>query len=224
MNKFLFALLLFFLPNIVFAMGDVLDSGTIVEYGGNVYGLDSKESKCYYAIEKDGEYFAIDEVDNFFCYQKIEVLLDSCVDGDTAKFIINGEKSSFRFLAIDTEESVSTRKENTCMGEVASNYTCDVLENASKIEILYDEGSDIVDKYNRRLSWVFVDGELLQNKLVYEGYARVYYLYGDYKYTSLLLESEKHAKEHYLGIWDDNSLYSLFYKFIGFVRKIFTWF
>ena len=58
-----------------------------------------------------------------------------------------------------------------------------------------------LDKYNRHLVWIFVDGELLQKKLVSKGYASVAYLYGDYKYTSELEEVEQDAEDNKLGIW-----------------------
>ena len=48
---------------------------------------------------------------------------------------------------------------------------------------------------------MFVDDELLQEQLIQKGYAKVAYLYGDYKYTSRLQEAEKKAKAERLGIW-----------------------
>ena len=63
----------------------------------------------------------------------------------------------------------------------------------------YEKEKD--DKYGRCLAWVFVDDELLQEQLIQKGYAKVAYLYGDYKYTSRLQEAEKKAKAERLGIW-----------------------
>ena len=68
--------------------------------------------------------------------EKIEVTLSKCVDGDTAWFILDGEEIKTRFLAIDTPESTN---EIEPFGKEASNYTCDLLTNANKIEIEYDE-------------------------------------------------------------------------------------
>ena len=45
----------------------------------------------------------------------------------------------------------------------------------------------------------------MQNKLVKKGYARVYYIYGKYKYTDTLRKSEKKAKKKNLGIWKNYS-------------------
>lgn len=131
----------------------------------------------------------------------IEVKFSDCVDGDTAKFIYKKEEITARFLAIDTPETVHPNKEEEPYGKEASEYTCNKIKNAEVIELEYDEDSDELDKYNRHLVWVFVDGELLQKKLVSKGYASVAYLYGDYKYTSELEEAEQDAEDNKLGIW-----------------------
>ena len=131
-------------------------------------------------------------------FAKEEVTLAKCVDGDTANFNLNGEVIKARFLAIDTPEST---KEKEPYGKEASNYTCEALTKAKKIEIEYDPDSDKTDKYSRHLVWVFVDGELLQEKILAKGLAEVAYLYGDYKYTEDLQKVEAKAKEKKLNIW-----------------------
>ena len=154
--------------------------------------------------------------------EKIEVKLKACVDGDTAKLIINKKVKTVRFLAIDTEESVSKKKENTYMGKVASNYTCDKLTTAKKIEIEYDPASNKEDKYNRTLAWVYTDGMLLQEDLVKNGYAKVTYLYGDYLYTEDLLVYEDMAKLKHIGIWQDDNYIEILYNFALKILKLFT--
>lgn len=132
--------------------------------------------------------------------QKLEVTLDKCVDGDTAWFYLNNEEIKARFLAIDTPES-TTKKE--AFGKEASDFTCNLLKNANKIEIEYDDNSDKLDKYDRHLVWVFVDDNLLQDLIIKNGLGEVEYLYGDYKYTSILEASEILAKTNRVGMWND---------------------
>ena len=136
---------------------------------------------------------------------KFEVKFSECVDGDTAKFIYKDEEITARFLAIDTPETVHPTKGEEPFGKEASEYTCNKLKNADEIVLEYDEDSDKKDKYDRYLVWVFVDGELLQKKLISKGYASVAYLYGDYKYTDILEEAEQTAEDNKLGIWSDEA-------------------
>lgn len=144
----------------------------------------------------------------FFCLfitnvyaERVSVKFEACVDGDTIKVILDNKKTTVRFLAIDTPETVHPTRGEQPFGKEASNYTCDKVKNAKKLEIEYDEGSTKTDKYNRALGWVFIDDTLLQKDLVSLGYAKVAYLYGDYKYTEDLKKEESIAKSKKLGVW-----------------------
>lgn len=144
----------------------------------------------------------------FFCLfitnvyaERVSVKFEACVDGDTIKVMLDNKKTTVRFLAIDTPETVHPTKGEQPFGKEASNYTCNKVKNAKKLEIEYDEGSTKTDKYNRALGWVFIDDTLLQKDLVSLGYAKVAYLYGDYKYTEDLKKEESIAKSKKLGVW-----------------------
>ena len=129
-----------------------------------------------------------------------EVGFGKCTDGDTAHFVISGEDMIVRFLAIDTPETKHPTKGEEPFGKEASDYTCEMISNAQDIRLEYDSKAK-EDKYGRILAWVFVDGELLQEKLVEMGYAKVAYLYDDYKYTVRLLEAQEEAEKSKIGIW-----------------------
>ena len=145
--------------------------------------------------------------------KKLEVTLDKCVDGDTAWFNLDNERIKTRFLAINTPESTNKIE---AYGKEASNYTCNMLTNAKKIEIEYDNNSDKFDKYDRHLVWVFVDDTLLQEKLLEEGLAEIKYIYGDYKYLDELKKVESTAKKNKVGMWSDSKDdYSIYLIIIG---------
>ena len=136
-----------------------------------------------------------------FASSKFKVKLDKCVDGDTAKFVIDDEVKTVRFLSINTPEIKHGSTEAEAYGDEAKDYTCDVLSSAKSIKLQYDPKSDKTDKYGRVLAWVFVDDELLQEKLINEGLAEVKYVYGDYLYTDELKSLEVIAQEAHKGIW-----------------------
>lgn len=138
-----------------------------------------------------------------FASGREEVTFSKCVDGDTAKFIINNKEETVRFLAVDTPETKHPTKGEEPYGKEASNYTCNRLKEGNKIELEYDDNSTKTDKYNRYLAWVFVDDNLLQAELVKNGLAEVAYLYGDYKYTDLLKDYEQTAIATKVGMHSD---------------------
>jgi micrococcal nuclease len=131
--------------------------------------------------------------------KKEEVKLSKCIDGDTITVIINKEERKVRFLAVDAPE-IDT---NEAYSNEAKEFTCNILTNAKKIYLEYDKNSDKEDKYERILAWVWADDTLVQKELVKEGYAKIAYLYGDYKYTSELSKFESIAKENKSNIWGD---------------------
>ncbi len=139
--------------------------------------------------------------------EEINVQLEKCVDGDTAKFKTeDGTVTTYRFLAIDTPETVHPTKGEEPWGKEASEYTCNALTKATTIKLEIDDEAKEPDRYNRGLAWVFVDDVLLQQQLISNGYAKVAYLYGNYKYTEILQEQEKIAQENKLGIWSGEAI------------------
>ena len=138
-------------------------------------------------------------------YAKEIVKYADCVDGDTIKVTIDKEVKTVRMLAIDTPESVKPESEIEYYGKESSEYTCNRIKKAKKIQLEYDPNSDKVDKYDRVLAWVFVDGKLLQEELVAKGYAKVAYLYNDYKYTNDLMVKQEKASAKGIGIWNEEA-------------------
>lgn len=133
----------------------------------------------------------------------MQVELDRCIDGDTARFITANGSESTRFLAIDTPETVHPTKPEELFGKEASDFTCNKLMNAELIRLEFDDNSDMYDRYNRLLAWVFVDDELLQELIIKEGLGEVAYLFGDYKYTDVLMDAQDYAMANQLNIWGD---------------------
>lgn len=137
---------------------------------------------------------------------KFRVTLDKCIDGDTARFFINGESKTVRFLSINAPEIAHDDVLDEFYGNESSEFTCKLLSRASVIKLQYDPKSDKVDKYDRVLAWVYVDGDLLQKELVSKGYAQVKYVYDEYLFSEELKELEVEAKEKKLGMWSDVSI------------------
>ncbi len=99
-------------------------------------------------------------------YQKL-----ACVDGDTFKL----DNESMRMLAIDTPESVKPNHPVEPFGKEASKFTCELLENATTVDLKQDTGNE-VDQYGRKLVWVLVDGVLLQELILEVGLGEIKYV------------------------------------------------
>lgn len=131
--------------------------------------------------------------------KKIKVELEKCIDGDTISIKYNEITTKVRFLAIDAPE---IDKEEPYSLE-AKEFTCNMITEGKNLYLEFDPKSDKTDKYDRMLAWVWVDDTLLQKEIIKNGYAKIAYLYEDYKYASELEKFEEYAKDNKLNIWSD---------------------
>ncbi len=191
----------------------------ITQYNGKYYGYHNKDGVRHYhqvqwneekqkweivktAVYYDENFNIINNTSNL-SNERIEVKYSESVDGDTAKFKLDEEIITVRFLGIDTPETVHPSLGEQPYGKEASNYTKEKLQNANKIELEYDSNSSKTDKYGRHLAWIWVDDSLLQEELIREGLAQTYMLQDNYTYAWLLQEKQEEAKEEKVGIWSD---------------------
>ena len=152
---------------------------------------------------------------------KVTVYFSKCVDGDTALLNINGKDEKFRFLAIDTPESVHPTKKTEAFGKEASEYTCNMLKNAKVLQVEFDSKSDKTDKYGRYLVWIYADGQMIQKQLLQNGLAKVAYIYNDYDYVDELYQIQNEASLNKVGIWSNNkNLYTVTFKSYKSTKKV----
>lgn len=142
---------------------------------------------------------------SYFCenkpieLQRIEVTYDYTVDGDTVYLVENGKRQKYRLLYVDTPEATT---EIEPFGLEATQFTKRLLENASTIEIEYQEDNEIKDQYDRCLVWLFVDGKLLQTELAKAGLVEDFYDNGkSYHYKKEIIHAMQEAKDNKLGLY-----------------------
>ena len=123
------------------------------------------------------------------------------VDGDTVILNIDGQRTRVRLIGIDTPESVAEDKSrNVKEGKIASEYTKNLLENKKVRLEVDDEKKDV---YERKLGYVFLDDEFINEKLLKEGMAKLYTKTTNQKYSERLKKAEEYARENKKGFWKD---------------------
>jgi len=110
-------------------------------------------------------------------------------DGDTIK--INGEEW-IRYLGINTPES------GRPYFSEATNENKKLVEE-KEIKLEFDVQTK--DQYGRTLAYVWVGDTMVNLELVCRGYANVYTLPPNVKYSELFLEAEQEAREAQRGLW-----------------------
>lgn len=133
------------------------------------------------------------------------VNLNYDVDGDTAHFFFTSGDHILRYLFVNTEESSGAS--TTDFGKQSKAVMAKWLADAKEIKVAVRQGKSAgtpdLDPYGRWLSLIFVDGELLQARMVREGLTAYYTLYGcaPAPVHQALVNAEAEAFANGRGIW-----------------------
>lgn len=121
------------------------------------------------------------------------------VDGDTFVIDYNGKNEKVRLIGIDTPESVHPNEEkNTEFGDMVSNYSKKML-TGKNVQIEFDVQQR--DKYGRLLAYVYLDGQMYNEVLLENGYAKLATYPPNVKYVDEFTKIQKRARENKMGMW-----------------------
>ena len=101
------------------------------------------------------------------------------VDGDTIDVLIDGQEFRLRYIGMDTPE----RREPGYVEATAANVAL-----VSGKSVMLEKDISETDRFGRLLRYVYVDGEMVNARLVEEGYAVPATFPPDVKYVDLLRE------------------------------------
>jgi micrococcal nuclease len=122
-------------------------------------------------------------------------------DGDTIHIDMEGNDETVRLIGINTPETVDPRRPVECFGKEASARLKE-LANGKIVRLEYDESQALRDTYGRLLAYVYLeDGQMLNRKMVAEGYAYEYTYMTPYKYQSEFRELQNIARTSNRGLW-----------------------
>lgn len=129
--------------------------------------------------------------------------LDRCVDGDTAHFYVGDTLVKARFNGIDTPESTGAIEP---YGKKASRFTCGILTDAkehNKPIVLSSENDAIAnDSAGRFLTWIWVNGKLLNLEIVQNGFSIAKGSAGT-DFEDEFYNANEQARINKLNIWSD---------------------
>lgn len=121
------------------------------------------------------------------------------VDGDTVEVeLAGGATVPVRLLGIDTPESVDPRAPVQCFGKEAARATAALLAGA-RVELVADVEER--DAFGRLLRYVYLGDELVNARLVLNGYAYAVPHPPNVRHAGLLEALETYARTHSLGLW-----------------------
>ena len=117
------------------------------------------------------------------------------IDGDTIRFKIEGQHRTVRLIGVDTPETKYPNKAVEYFGQEASDFTKAKLQDKT-VRLKKDPTGDTIDRYDRWLRYVFVNGEDFNATLIREGYAHAYRRFPfSRRMSSSSLKTKRESKE-----------------------------
>jgi micrococcal nuclease len=120
------------------------------------------------------------------------------VDGDTIEVEVDGEVYKVRYIGIDTPESVDPRRAVECFGKEAAERNRELVEGR---DVGLEKDVSETDAFGRLLRYVWLDGRLVNARLVTEGYALAATYPPDVRYSELFADLQSEARSTGLGLW-----------------------
>jgi micrococcal nuclease len=125
---------------------------------------------------------------------KQNAVVAQVLDGDTIE-LVGGQR--VRLVQIDTPE-----KHDECYGDEASELTRRLIPAGTHVRIEQDPSLDQVDRFRRRLAYVWKGDEDVNVTLVRDGAAGVWFYDGRRgRYAGELLKAVEEARAGHKGLW-----------------------
>lgn len=122
-------------------------------------------------------------------------------DGDTIHIDMDGKDEVVRLIGINTPETVDPRRPVQCFGKEANERMEDIV-GGKIVRLEYDDTQDTRDSYGRILAYVFLeDGEMVNRKMIAEGYAYEYTYMTPYRYRAEFRQLQTLARSSERGLW-----------------------
>lgn len=144
----------------------------------------------------------------------LQATVTRVIDGDTVEVkFTNGTIDTIRLLGVDTPETTLSNVDvsqygydDTAdardfafnIGQQAKSYAKQRL-SGEQVKVVMDPESDARGYYDRRLAYIFIDGDDFDRSLLQEGYARVYD--STFVQEDEYEDVESDAKSNNRGIW-----------------------
>ncbi len=127
------------------------------------------------------------------------------VDGDTIVVGIGGQEYKLRYIGVDTPETVDPRRPVGCFGKEASARNKELVEGQG---VGLEKDVSETDEFGRLLRYVWLDpstgseqAEMVNARLVEEGYAQAATYPPDVKHAALFASLQAQARAAGRGLW-----------------------
>jgi len=123
------------------------------------------------------------------------ILVERVIDGDTIKL---SDGNVVRYIGINAMEMDSKDESVLDMAIKATERNRELVEGK---KVVLEKDVSETDRYGRLLRYVYVDGLMINETLLKEGWVQVSTYPPDVKYKEVFLEIQRRAVEEKVGLW-----------------------
>lgn len=153
------------------------------------------------AAEEPGGY-EVAEVTRVVDGDTVEVRITERSNGPGAGRAEIGETYSVRLIGIDTPETVKPGSPVECFGKEAS-AAAKALFGGQTVTLVKDV--EETDGYERLLRYVYLGAEMVNARLVLNGYASAHTYPPNIRHSELFVQLQREARENDRGLWSTDS-------------------
>lgn len=123
-------------------------------------------------------------------------LVTDVIDGDTIDVNIDGKEQRIRMIGIDTPEL----RGSECFSQEAKLQLISLVEGKN-VQLMADPTQDNIDRYDRLLRYVFVDGKDINLEMIKTGFAHEYTYRKAYLNQTSYKQAQASAQANSFGMW-----------------------
>jgi micrococcal nuclease len=124
------------------------------------------------------------------------------IEGPGAGGAQPGRSNRVRFLGINTPESVKPDSPVECFGREASAATHALLTG---VQVRMVKDVEETDAYGRLLRYLYIGDEMVNARLVANGYAQVFTYPPNVRHADLFVQLQQQARDNNRGLWSPNT-------------------
>ena len=127
-----------------------------------------------------------------------QALVVRVVDGDTIDVLLGGDEQRVRYIGIDTPETVDPRRPVGCFGKEASARNRELVEGKT---VGLEKDVSETDRFGRLLRYAWLGDQMVNARLVEEGYATASTYPPDVRHAQLFSALQAEARGEGRGLW-----------------------
>lgn len=138
----------------------------------------------------------------------IEGMVSKVVDGDTIQVTDNvGTIVKVRLYGIDAPETEKRNKKTGRISKTGQPYGEEAFQALQSKLMRQRVKLDVIniDRYKRLVALVELDGKMINEEMVAEGWAWAYRDYLNREYASEFIDLEERARKQHLGLWKQSN-------------------